>query len=92
MKEYSDGALFSEPTGVHPDAFINIADTVHVYYGEDKNEAETKWEELDLTMASGTQVEYLPASEWENRENNDNAAEALPDAMKGLLALTERLG
>ena len=78
--------------GVDPNAFNGIAKTVHVYYGTSKEEAQAKWEELDLTMASGTQVEYLPASEWENRENNDNAAEALPDAMKGLLALTERLG
>ena len=78
--------------GVDPNAFNGIAKTVHVYYGTSKEEAQAKWEELDLTMASGTQVEYLPASEWENRENSDNAAEALPDAMKGLLALAERLG
>ena len=78
--------------GVDPNAFNGIAKTVHVYYGTSKEEAQAKWEELDLTMASGTQVEYHPASEWENRENNDNAAEALPDAMKGLLALAERLG
>ena len=77
--------------GVDPNAFNGIAKTVHVYYGTSKEEAQAKWEELDLTMASGTQVEYHPASEWENRENNDNAAEALPDAMKGLLALAERL-
>ena len=77
--------------GVDPNAFNGIAKTVHVYYGTSKEEAQAKWEELDLTMASGTQVEYHPASEWENWENNDNAAEALPDAMKGLLALAERL-
>ena len=91
MKEYNNDTLFTDPTGVHPDAFKNIAKTVHVYYGTSKEEAQAKWEELDLTMASGTQVEYLPASEWENRENSDNAADALPGAMKGLLALAERL-
>ena len=81
-----------QDTSVDPNAFNNIASEVHVYYGESANAAQQKWEELDLTMASGTQVEYLPASEWENRENNDNAADALPGAMKGLLALAERLG
>ena len=78
--------------GVDPNAFNGIAKTVHVYYGTSKEEAQAKWEELDLTMASGTQVEYHSANDWEKRENDDNAAEALPDAMKGLLALTERLG
>ena len=91
MKEYSDGTLFIEPTGVHPDAFDGIAKTVHVYYGKTAEEAEEKWTSLNVTP-SGTQVEYHPDSEWENRENDDNAAEALPDAMKSLLALTERLG
>ena len=77
--------------GVDPNAFNGIAKTVHVYYGTSKEEAQAKWEELDLTMASGTQVEYHPDSEWDKRENNDNATEALPDAMKDLLALAERL-
>ena len=86
-------ALSSNPsTGVHPNAFNNIASEVHVYYSDNANAAQQKWEELKLTMTSGTQVKYHPDSEWENREKNDNAAEALPDAMKGLLALAERLG
>ena len=86
-------ALSSNPsTGVHPNAFNNIASEVHVYYSDNANAAQQKWEELKLTMTSGTQVKYHPDSEWENREKNDNATEALPDAMKGLLALAERLG
>ena len=55
-----------------------------------KEEAQAKWEELGLNY-NGTVI-YHPDSDWENLENNDNATDALPDAMKGLLALTERLG
>ena len=91
MKEYSDDDPLIAPTGVSPDAFYGIASKVHVYYGKDKNEAATKWTSLNVTP-SGTQVEYHPANDWEKRENDDNAAEVLPDAMKGLLALAERLG
>ena len=63
MKEYSDDGPL---TGVNPDAFKNIADTVHVYYGESADAAQQKWEELDLTMASGTTFEYHPDSEWKS--------------------------
>ena len=80
-------------TGVHPDAFYGIAKTVHVYYGDNEGDAETKWTSLNVTP-SGTTVEYHSGDDdnWDKRENNDNATEALPDAMKGLLALAERLG
>ena len=79
-------------TGVATMAFNNIAKTVHVYYGDTKEEAEEKWKELNLAMTPDTRVEYHSASDWEKRENDDSAAEALPDAMQSLLALTERLG
>ena len=78
-------------TGVHPDAFYGIAKTVHVYYGDTKEKAQEKWTSLNVTP-SGTTFEYHPDSDWENLENNDNATDALPGAMKDLLALTERLG
>ena len=80
-----------QATYVTTNAFDGIAKTVHVYYGDTKEKAQEKWTSLNVTP-SGTTFEYHPASEWENRENNDNATEALPDAMKDLLALTERLG
>ena len=77
-------------TGVHPDAFYGIASEVHIYYGDNANAAKEKWEGLRLNH-NGTVI-YHPADDWDKRENNDNATDALPGAMKGLLALTERLG
>ena len=79
-----------QATYVTTNAFDGIAKTVHVYYGTSKEEAQAKWEELGLNY-NGTVI-YHPDSDWENLENNDNATDALPGAMKGLLALTERLG
>ena len=87
---YDPSDLFSNPTGVDPTAFNGIASKVHVYYGDNANAAQQKWEELRLNY-NGTVIPLLD-SEWKSWENDDNAAEALPDAMKVLLALAERLG
>ena len=84
------GISTDQGPGVDPYAFNGIAKTVHVYYGTSKEEAQAKWEELGLNY-NGTVI-YHPASDWENRENSDNATDVLPGAMKGLLALAERLG